>query len=216
MEFDEAQSAEGGDFLAQLPAVLWHRRWWIIFPALIGTAASIAAALLIPPVYQSSAVLLVQSSQLPDEIVGNMGEDLIDRRIARIKQQVTSRPDLVSLIQRLGLYPDKIRSQPLSEVVEEMRESITLAPTVAEIPGARNNERTIAFKLAFDYPEPGPAQAVAQSLMDRILELQASGSIEDATSTAQFLSDQSRDLEAKINDVQEQIASIAARNGPDG
>lgn len=213
MEFDEAQSAEGGDFLAQLPAVLWHRRWWIIFPALIGAAASIAAALLIPPVYQSSAVMLVQSSQLPDEIVGNMGEDLIDRRIARIKQQVTSRPDLVSLIQRLGLYPDKIRSRPLSEVVEEMRESITLAPTVAEIPGARNNERTIAFKLAFDYPEPGPAQAVAQSLMDRILELQASGSIEDATSTAQFLSDQSRDLEAKINDVQEQIASIAARNG---
>src|SRR5690606_24491938 len=152
-----------------------------------GVAASIAAALLIPPVYRSSAVMLVQSSQLPDEIVGNIGDDLIDRRIARIKQQVTSRPDLVSLIQRLGLYPDKMQSRPLSEVVEEMRESITLAPTVAEIPGARNNERTIAFQLAFDYPEAGPAQAVAQSLMDRILELQASGSIEDATSTAQFL-----------------------------
>lgn len=210
---DDAQEESGGGFVSYLPAILWERRWWIILPLLIGTIGAGGAALLIPPRYQSSAVMLVQSSQLPDDVTGDLKSDLIDRRMARIKQQITSRPDLVSLINRLGLYSDRVRTEPLSAVVEEMRNSISLTPTVASAPGGKSTERTIAFQLSFDYPQPGPAQTVAQSLMDRILELQAGGSIEQATNTAAFLSDQVKGLQEKIDAVQGQMAAITARNG---
>ena len=68
--------AEGGSFLAYLPAIAWQRRWWIVVPLVLGILAAVAAALLIPPRYQASAVMLVQSSQLPDEIIGELTADV--------------------------------------------------------------------------------------------------------------------------------------------
>jgi len=210
---DDAPAEGGGSFLAYLPAILWQRRWWIIVPAVLGILVSVAAALLIPPRYQASAVMLVQSSQLPDEIIGELNDSLIERRIAGIRQQVTSRPDLVELINRHGLYADRRSSEPLSSIIEDMRESITLTPSTVELPSSGADQRTVAFELAFEYHQPAPAQAVVQDLMDRMLELDSSGNLEQATNTAQFLGDQARGLEQQISEVEGQIAGINARYG---
>lgn len=209
---DDTQ-AEGGSFLAYLQAIVWQRRWWIVVPLVLGILAAVAAALLIPPRYQASAVMLVQSSQLPDEIIGELNDSLIERRIAGIRQRVTSRPDLIELIDRHGLYADRRSSEPLSSIIEDMRESITLTPSTVELPSSGANQSTVAFELAFEYHEPAPAQAVVQDLMDRMLELDASGNLEQATNTAQFLGDQARGLEQQIAEVEGQIAAINARYG---
>ena len=49
--------------------------------------------------------------------------------------------------------------------------------------------------------------------MNRILQLDASGNVEQATNTVQFLTDQSKGLEAQIADLQGKISQITARNG---
>jgi polysaccharide biosynthesis transport protein len=210
----EDEIAEGGgSFLAFLPAIIWQRLWWIIVPLVLGILASVAAALLIPPRYQASAVMLVQSSQLPDEVIGELNDSLIERRIAAIRQRVTSRPDLVELINRHGLYAERRASEPLSSIIEDMRESITLTPSTIELPSSGADQRTVAFELAFEYHEAAPAQAVVQDLMDRMLDLDSSGNLEQATNTAQFLGDQARGLEQQISQVEGQIAAINARYG---
>ena len=171
-QLDEPQG-NGGGFLAHIPAILWHRRWFIIVPLILGIVGAILGNLLIPPTYRSSALMLVQSPQLSGAVLGNEATEVVDRRIARISEQVTSRPDLVALIEKHGLYKSERGSAPLSEILEEMRGAISLAPTGADVSGP--SDRTIAFKLSFDYSEPAPAQAVAQDLMQRIVELDATG-----------------------------------------
>ena len=96
--------AAGGGIIAHIPAILWQRRLFIIAPLLVGVLAAIVAVIAIPPVYRSSALMLVQSPQLPNEVVGDAGGEIIDRRIARIKEQITSRPDLVALIDEHQLH----------------------------------------------------------------------------------------------------------------
>ena len=213
--FDTPDSDQGPDsnFIQMLPVILWQRRWWIIIPALVGILASIAAVVLIPPVYRSNAVMLVQSPQLPTEVIGADDVDIVDRRIARIREQVTARPELIALIERHGLYDSERRSDPLSEVIENMREAITLTPSQSSAPDNSANQKTIAFELAFDYREPVAAQAVVQDLMNRILQLDASGNVEQAANTVQFLTDQAKGLETQIADIQSKIALINARNG---
>lgn len=213
--FDTPDSGQGSDsnFIQLLPVILWQRRWWIIIPAILGIVGAIAAIVLIPPVYRSNAVMLVQSQQLPTDVIGTDDIDVVDRRIARIRQQVTARPELIALIERHGLYDSERRSNPLSEVIEDMREAITLTPSQTATSGNASNQKTIAFELAFDYREPTATQAVVQDLMNRILQLDASGNVEQATNTVQFLTDQSKGLEAQIADLQGKISQITARNG---
>jgi uncharacterized protein involved in exopolysaccharide biosynthesis len=49
--------------------------------------------------------------------------------------------------------------------------------------------------------------------MDRILELDASGNLEQATNTAQFLEDQAKGLDEQISEVEGQIAAINGQYG---
>lgn len=206
------EGASGGSFLQQLPAILWQRRWFILVPAALGIVAAVAAAVLIPPSYRSNAIMLVESPQLPKEVIGLDPGNMIDRRIAAIRQQITARPDLIQLIERHGLYASERKNTPLSEILDAMRSAITLTPAETSTGGGPEN-RTIAFELAFEYSRPEQTQAVAQDLMDRVLQLDARGNAEQAANTVQFLTDQSAGLEAQISSLQSQIADITARNG---
>lgn len=210
---DENEGAGFGNFFAHIPAIIWARRWWIVVPFVLSAIAAMAAVLLVPAAYKSSALMLVQSPQLPGGVLDQSGSEIIDRRIARIRQQVTSRPDLVSLIQRHGLYSQERDNKPLSDIISEMRSSIALSPTTVDLPGNRADQQTIAFELAFTYEDPVLAQAVAQDLMDKILELDASGNVEQATNTEQFLVEQAHGLDEQMKQVQAQIAAVNAQYG---
>ena len=206
------EQGEGGGFIGHLPAILLERKWLIIVPFLLGCLGSLIAWLVLPSTYQSTAVMLVQSPQLPKDVAGADTTELVDRRIARIKQQVTSRPDLVSLIQKHGLYKSARDNKPMSEVLDDMREAIRLEATQAET-GSGSNQRTIAFTLSFDYSDPSPAQAVAQDLMERVLELDSNTNTEQATNTVQFLTDQAQSMEQQIAAVQNQLSAINGQYG---
>jgi uncharacterized protein involved in exopolysaccharide biosynthesis len=143
-------------------------------------------------------------------VLGDEAPEVIDQRIARIREQAISRPDLIALIEKYSLYKDMRRSKPLSDVIEKMRSSIILAPVSSDTGAA---DKTISVDLSFDYDEAPAAQAVAQDLMQRILELDASGNSTQATRRAQFLTDQARDLDKQIKGIEQQIAEINGRNG---
>jgi polysaccharide biosynthesis transport protein len=208
----EFESATGG-FFTHLPAILWQRRWLLFIPALLGLIGAVIALLVIPSTYRSSAVLMVQQPQLPTDVTGGVASELIDRRIARYREQITVRPELVSLIEKHSLYASERGRQPLSKVVEKMRDAISVTTTQSDIVENRPQDRTIAFRLDFDYSEPVAAQAVAQQLMDRIQELDQTRSSEVTMNTVQFLTEQSRGLEEQIAQLQSQISAITAQNG---
>ena len=35
--YEDTDTGSGGNLLAQIPNILWHRKWWIIVPAVLGT-----------------------------------------------------------------------------------------------------------------------------------------------------------------------------------
>lgn len=212
---DLAEKEEASEnFLGHLPAILWDRRWFIIIPAIICAVAGIAAAIFLPTTYRSSAMLLVESPELPPELVGvkrDNNTNVIDQRIAKIRQQILSRPDLIELIQNNNLYPDERRSKPLSEIVETIRGATAISPVNADVQQGRAT--TIAFSLSFDYRNPVQAQLVAQDFVERLLKLDSSQSAQAAESTVAFLQDQAGSLQEQLRGVEQQIEGIKARNG---
>ncbi|MFW2830592.1 Wzz/FepE/Etk N-terminal domain-containing protein [Sphingomonas sp. ID0503] len=200
-----------------LPAILWARRWLIIAPAVLVSAGGVAAAFLLPPKYESRATILIESAQLPANLVKSSVTDAVEERIERIRQRVLSRGDLIQLIRANGLYPAEQRSMPLSAIVSKMRESVKLEAVSADI-GARGinfggGSSTVAFTVSFEYPQPAPAQAVVQQLVNRFLELDASNQTEQATGAANFIGEQAEQLQQRIREIENRITEIKTKNG---
>ena len=212
-DYLDEQEAGGGNFLSYIPAIIWQRKWLFIIPLVLCIAAAATAYFLLPTVYRSEAVLLVESSQLPNDVVGGGATEVVDRRIVRIQQQVLSRPGLIDLINRYDLYKSKRATTPLSQIIEDMRAAITISPMADSGATASNNNSTIAFALRFDYSDPVQAQSVAQDLTEQVLQLDSTENSEQADATQQFLTDQTFALESQIRDLEGQIAAIKARNG---
>ena len=207
---DEETEAPG--LLASMPIVLWQRKWLLIVPTVLLAVAGLAAAYLLPRTYQARALLLVESRNLPD--TPGSGDNPIDRRMARIRQQILSRPDLVELIQANDLYNASTHKQPLSVLVDRMRAATDISAVNADIQAAPGgNNGSIAFSLTFSYPQPGPAQLVAQTFVDRLVKLDATQTQTDATANVNFLQDQEAGLQAQVDQIEGRIKQVAGANG---
>src|SRR6476660_4204251 len=109
-----------------LPVILWQRRYYVLACFLALLLVGTVAAFLLPRTYRSSATLLVQSQDLPSSLVEAPTTGAIEQRIARIREQVLSRGDLIQLIEQNDLYSDERRSKPLSKVIEQMRHATSV------------------------------------------------------------------------------------------
>lgn len=209
----DQEGGAGGAIFSHIPAILWQRRWWLIVPLILLSIAGVAAAFLLPVSYRSTATLLVQSSALPTAVAGDDTGDLIDRRIARIREQVLSRPGLIELVNKYQLYPALRKGGALSAVVDDMREAIAIVPLVSEAQQRPGGSSTIAFSLSYNYGDPVKAQAVVQDLVEQVLQLDSTSNTQQASNTVQFLSDQAVGLQEQAGQLEQQIAGIKRANG---
>src|SRR5689334_16682770 len=197
-----------------LPTILWQRRYLVIGCLAIAFAIGVTLAFALPRTYRSTATLLVQSQDLPTTIVDAPANGAVEQRIARIREQVLSRGDLIQLIEQNDLYDKERQSQPLSKIIEKMRHSTSvgaLSSDIGQQSGTQNN--TIAIAMSFDYPDPAKAQAVLQSFVTKFLSMSSEDVEDQATITVRFLQDQANKLQAQISDIEGQITALKERNG---
>jgi len=215
----------GGGFVSALPTMLWQRRWFVIVPIVAATVAGLVTAFLMHPVYESSATVLIESQQVPDDLIGALSgggsqvSDMIGQRIARARERVLSRQDLIRLIRTYGLYPREQRNMPLSRIVEKMRNDTTIQAIDNGIMGSTPSKKnlglanTIAITVSFDYDDPVKAQLVAQQFVDRFLEADASTQVSQATDTVNFLTEQANQIQNQIRELEAKALQIRAQNG---
>ncbi len=213
---DTAERADSSPawMINYLPVILWQRRYYVLTCFLGMLALGVVAAFGLPRTYRSTATLLVQSQDLPTTIVDSPTNGAVEQRIARIREQVLSRGDLIQLIEQDDLYPDERRTKPLSKVIEKMRHATSvgaLSSDIGQQSGTQNN--TIAIAMSFDYSEKDKAQAVLQSFVSKFLTMDSQDVEDQATLTVRFLQDQATKLQSQISDIEGQLTGLKARNG---
>lgn len=212
----EQRDAGFGWMINHLPTIVWQRRYYALSVFLAFLIVSVAAAFILPTMYRSQASLLIESQELPTDIAQNPAAGAIEQRIAKIRERVLSRGDLISLIEQYDLYSSERRSQPLSTVIDKMRKATTVGAIegdigdVASTPGQSN---LIALNMAFDYPDPVKAQEVLQSLVQSFLRMDSDTVEDQATLTVRFLDDQAARLRSQIQQIESEITALKATNG---
>lgn len=213
---NEAGEGSSNGFLSKLPQILWERKWLVVVPAALLSIAGIVVALVLPTTFSSRAVVLVESEIVFDQQRANADDGEIDRRIAKIRQQLMSRPDLVELIQTNNLYNASSRAEPLSKLVDRLRDATSIDAVDADISRAsrgRNGQSSIAFALTVEYPQPALAQTIAQTFVDRLLKLSASQSLDETANAVRVLEDQQETVQGQLSRIESRINSLAGSNG---
>ena len=210
----EGELADG--LLAYLPQILYQRRWFVIIPFAVSVLTGVGLAYGLPAHFQSSATVVVESKELPEAIAAASVTDLIDQRIAKIKQQILSRPGLIELIQENNLYTSLRGKKSLSAIIERMRGDTAIMPVTADIDkfaSRRGESGTIAFSVSFTYSDPVKAQAVTQQFTEKLLKLDSTQLSAQADATVTFLHDQASQIQAQIAEIEGQIEGIKSKNG---
>jgi polysaccharide chain length determinant protein (PEP-CTERM system associated) len=191
-----------------------RRRWKLLvatFLLLLGGA--VIATVAWPPIYQASGLILVESQQIPDELIKSTITSYADERIALIQQRVMTRENLLRIIDKFKLFAEDRNRVPTSELIEEMRESITVAIVDTDASGRRHQGKlTIAFRVGFDHNRPEVALRVANELVTLFLDENVKTRTERAEQTTEFLTQEAKKLKTDLEKIEADLAAYKQKN----
>src|SRR3972149_4179910 len=74
--------------------IIYRRKWTLIIPSVLCTAAAVLISFTLPPYYQSNTLILVEQQLVPERYVTSTDRTPIDQRLRTIRQQIMSRNNL--------------------------------------------------------------------------------------------------------------------------
>jgi len=189
-------------------ATLFRYKYYLVLGIAILVALSAFLVTLVPSVYRSEAVILVETQQIPKDLVKSTVTSAAAERIRIIQQRVMTREKLLGIANKYPVLKGDSGNALVSSVVSDMRDAIT----VEFIGGRRRGAATIAFRLAFDSRDPKTAQAVANDLVTLFLDENVKSRTDRATDTTDFLKSEADKLKAKLAQTEQAIADYKQKH----
>lgn len=202
---EEESSFEFG----QLVAIAKRRYLFFIIPTVLASSIALAAAYLIPPRYESSATVLVESQQIPVELVQSTVTSNPNQRITIIKQRVMTRNNLLSIIDKYDVFKEERKRLSVTKLVEQMQKLVAVEVITA---GGRRGANTIAFKVSFQHEDPGVAAKVANELVTLFLSENVRTRTARATETTEFLKREAEKLKEALVAAETAISIYKSKN----
>ncbi|HEV7684453.1 MAG TPA: GNVR domain-containing protein [Pyrinomonadaceae bacterium] len=187
--------------------IAWKRKWFIILPAIAIATAVSWVVFQLPDLYESSTLIVVKPSTLPNSVVPTITEDSLTRQINSIAQVVTSRSSLEPLIQKYDLYKaERQRGEPMEQLIDYMRVSIKV-----EVNTSRN-DITNGFNITYRGRNAKTTQAVTSELASKYIDVQTQNTINSTSSAKQFIDQQVNQTKEELDTVDRERLDFMQKN----
>jgi len=191
-------------------SILWQRLPLILMIWLVLAGAGIAVAYLLPPVYRSSARVLVVKPQIDARLATQTVNLASSEIIQNIEQRLMTRSNMLEISEKYNVFADKQDLSP-SERVQKMRQAtgfdvINLGNILSQQPS------TTVFDVSFSSDNPNLSAQVANDFVTRILEQNSKIRKEIAEGTADFFKQESVRLGNELTDLESQIVNFENEN----
>src|SRR5213083_681415 len=199
------------EFRSRKPAeyfgIVRKRKWLILLPTSAIGLAIAYVVLRLPDVYESSTLIVVKPSTLPNSVVPTITEETLTRELTSISQVVTSRSSLQPLMEKYDLYKEeRLRGEPMELLIDGMRKQIKV-----EVNTSRN-DITNGFNITYRGRDPKSTQAVAAELASKYIDEQTKGTINAGTSAKQFIEEQVRQAKEELDTIDTQRLTYLQKN----
>lgn len=185
-------------------SIFFRRIHYFALIAILVTAAGTSVAVMLPPVFVSRAVLLVEGAQIPSDLAASTVRTGPEEQAQVIKQLLTTRNTLLEIADDLKIYPNREGVSP-DAIVSDMRERVIINPSFGR---GGSNTMTVAFSGS----DPRKAAEVTNDLVSRILEQSVEMRAGRATQTSRFFQDEVERLAAEMDRKSKEILEFKLAN----
>ena len=207
--------ADQGKTMADYLGILRRRRGLIVTVFVLLSVIAVIVAFTLPPVYRSTATILIKEQEIPQEFVRSTVTSFADERIQVISQQVMTRSTLLDLVDKYGLYGSARQRETSEDILDRMRRDIKLTPISAEVTDRRTGspvKSTIAFTLSYDSESAANAQKIANELTTLYLNENVKNRQQKAAETTSFLDEELSRVSAHISELEQKMSVFKLRN----
>ncbi|WP_432472303.1 hypothetical protein [Amphritea sp. HPY] len=173
---------------------------------------SVAVVTAIPAVYRSQAIVLVETQQIPSDLVRSTVTSIAAERIQIIKQRVMTRDRLLEIANKHPSIKANSGTELVSRLVQDMRDNIAVELITGSMNKRNKAAATIAFKVSYDALSPGVAQSVANDLVTLFLDENVKARTERASETTEFLQSEADKLQQQLDKTEQAIADYKQQN----
>jgi uncharacterized protein involved in exopolysaccharide biosynthesis len=178
--------------------ILKKRKFYGLIPFVCILAIGSAVTMLWPPIYQSEGKILVESQQIPIDLVRPTVTASASERVATIQQRVMTRDNLLRIADKYRMFADQSSKLSRTDILDLMRANAIVKPVEL---GVQNQIVTVAVTVGFTDRRPDIATNVANELITLFLTEDARNRTNRATETTKF-------LEQEVKKLQSELASI--------
>ena len=162
------------------------------------------------PLYQAAGKVLVETQDIPADLVRPTITDTANQRIQVIQQRIMTRDNLLEIVKKFGLFPSQQRWMSSSQLLDLMRERTKLKLGDLDLPNQQNN-LTITFTLTFDYEHAEIATQVANELLTLVLNEDARNRTNRAAETTKFLEQETKRLQGVVASMEAKTTEVTLK-----
>jgi polysaccharide chain length determinant protein (PEP-CTERM system associated) len=199
------------------------RRRGVVMSAMLGGCVLLFALIAgwLPNAYLASATLLVEPQSISQRLVeSGVPETELNNRLHLLQMQILARGRLTKVIDDLNVYPELAEKMTRAEVIDHMREKISLVPVLPELAeaarartGVRAGDDAITtFQLRFEHRSAKVAAEVANRLANSFIDEHVKDRTDVSHDTADFIQEELRRQSVEIERVEKEIADVKTQH----
>jgi len=201
-EFDEVESrSEFPEFLKDPRGVI-QRRWpWMLAVLLLTSVGAVIFVANIPEVYQASGRLLLTRQRIPDEFVRPTSLEQVPDIVDALVGEILASDSLISVAETTNFRERMGIDEPLTEVVDQMRDRITVESDLdleEERRRYRSWDEIFILAIRFEASDPIVAADVANELVSRFMAAHLERQTGQARLATEFLRQDAERAEAEL------------------
>ena len=196
---------------------VYRRKWTLIMPSVLCTAAAVLISFILPPYYKSNTLILVEQQVVPERYVASTDKTPIDQRLKTIRQEIMSRTKLGQIIDDFKLYREdetkgedslftkamkflqtrKLGKLTKDDLIERMRNDIEITFIGVSAKSSGGN----AFSISYTGRDPFITMQVTSTLASFFIEENLKLREQFVEGTSEFLVSE---MEKAKKDIEEQ------------
>jgi polysaccharide chain length determinant protein (PEP-CTERM system associated) len=198
----KARFADLQDYLA----LIVRRKAWVIavFAALCGL--TVVVALILPGIYLSQTMILIQPREVPSEFVKDLVSGTTDERLSAIEQTILSRTNLLKVLNEFESQMMEYRGMNDDRKVAKLKSRI-----LVEFPDVRRRGQylpTTNFRISYRDPNPLLAQRITGRLASLFIEQDSRTRENQVFGTTEFLNTELSKIAQQLHESETRLKTL--------